>query len=312
LGYEHINLYGVSYGTRVAQTYLRRHPQRVRAVILDGVVPLEEPLGVSLASDAQKALDVILARCAAEADCSQAFPDLTGDLAALMQRVESEPVLLTVEHPTTGKSIDVRFTRQELGTALRLFSYSAETVALLPLLIHDARVTGDLSRLAAQAIIVTEQLEGSINVGLHHSVVCAEDVPFYRQNGQFVGDAEAEKRAYLGEMYRELETICQYWPATPVSPEFKTPLQSDTPVLLLSGEFDPVTPPANAEQVAKTLAHSLHLVAPGQGHGVILRGCLPQVVADYIERGAVDELETDCVKRIEPPPFFVSFTGPKP
>jgi pimeloyl-ACP methyl ester carboxylesterase len=312
LGYEKINLYGVSYGTRVAQTYVRSYPKRVRSVILDGVVPLDEALGMSVASDAQKTLNAIFARCAADADCDRTFPNLPGALDALLRRVEKGPVLLQLEDPYTSEPSKVRFTRNKLGLAIRLFSYSTETVALLPLLIHDAHATGNLDRLAAQSMIVAEQLEGSINYGLHNSVVCAEDVPFYRKNGKFVGDAEAEKRAYLGETYKQLEEICKYWPAASIAPEFKTPLRSDVPVLLLSGELDPITPPSNAEHAAMTLPNSLNLIAPGQGHGVIMRGCVHKIASDFIERGTVEGLDAGCVQDLKPSPFFMSYTGPKP
>jgi pimeloyl-ACP methyl ester carboxylesterase len=312
LGYEKINLYGISYGTRVAQVYVRSYPERVRAVILDGVVPLDEALGVSVASDAQRALNAVFARCAADADCNRAFPDLPGALAALLGRVEKAPVVLTLEDPYTSEPDRVVFTRNKLGLAIRLFSYSTETVALLPLLIHDANAAGDLNRLAAQAMIVTEQLEGSINSGLHNSVVCAEDVPFYRRDGKFVGDAQAEKRSYLGESYKRLERICKYWPAAKISCEFKEPLHSDLPVLLLSGELDPVTPPTNAEHAADTLPNSLRLIAPGQGHGVLMRGCIYKVAADFIESGTVKGLGTGCIQDLKPSPFFMSYTGPKP
>jgi pimeloyl-ACP methyl ester carboxylesterase len=312
LGYDRINLYGISYGTRVAQTYMRSYPKHVRAVILDGVLPQDEALGIRIASDAQRTLAAIFARCAADADCSKAFPDLPGALQSLLRRVEKEPVTLTVENPSTGKRTEVRFTRNKLGVAIRLFSYSPETAALLPLLIHDANATGDLSRLAGQAMIVTEQLEGSINLGLHNSIVCAEDVPFFRQNGRFLGDARKEEQAYLGGAYQALEKICQYWPAAQVPAEFKKPVQSDAPVLLLSGELDPVTPPSKAEHVAETLRHSLRVVAPGQGHGVLERGCLYKVATEFVERGTTEGLNTRCVQDLKPMPFFLSYTGPKP
>ncbi len=312
MGYDKLNIYGVSYGTRVAQSFLRAYPEHVRTVILDGIVPQDEALGVSIASDAQKVLDAVFARCAADADCDRKFPDLPDALERLLNRVEGEPVPVNLEDPYTGEPKEVKFTRIKLGMMIRLFSYTSETAALLPLLIHDAYTTGHLNRLAAQAMIVTEQLEGSINAGLSNSVVCAEDVPFFRKNGEFVGDAHAEKRSYLGEYYREMERLCKYWPASSVAPEFKEPVHSNVPVLLLSGELDPVTPPENAEHVGATLPNSLHLIAPGQGHGVILRGCTHKIAADFVERGAPDELDTGCVRDLKPAPFFLSYTGPNP
>jgi pimeloyl-ACP methyl ester carboxylesterase len=195
---------------------------------------------------------------------------------------------------------------------IRLFSYASETAALLPLLIHDAYTTGDLSRLAAQSAIVSEQLEGSITSGLGNSVLCAEDVPFLRKNGKFVGDDHEEQSSYLGEYYLQMEKLCKYWPAATVSPEFKTPVHSDVPVLLLSGELDPVTPPSNAENVGRTLPNSLQLVAPGQGHGVILRGCIYRIATQFVESGSLAGLDTDCVQILKPAPFFLTYTGPMP
>lgn len=123
LGYERLNLYGLSYGTRVAPTFLRSYPDHVRAVILDGVVPQDQALGLTMASDAQHALDAIFARCAADAACQTAFPTIAADWAGLLARVEREPASLTVSHPTTGAPTSVQFNRSRLAGAIRLFSY---------------------------------------------------------------------------------------------------------------------------------------------------------------------------------------------
>ena len=312
LGYNRINLYGISYGTRVAQAYMREYPNRVRAAILDGVVPMDEALGIKIASDAQKSLDGIFARCAADPECGRAFPDLAGEFSQLLSRVEKGPVKITLEHPSTCKPTAVLFNRDRLSAAIRLFSYSPESAALLPLLVHDSYATGDFRRFAAQSMIVAEQVEGSINLNVHHSVVCAEDVPFYRRDGKFAGDARAESQAYLGEAYRKLESICEHWPAAVVPSGFKAPVRSNAPVLLLSGELDPVTPPANAVRAAASLPNSLHIVAPGQGHGVLMRGCVYRIATEFIDRGKAEGLDTRCVQDLRPSPFFLSYVGPTP
>ena len=178
LGYDKINLYGVSYGTRAALTYLRQHEDHVRTVILDGVLPQDEPLGISIASDAQRALDLIFERCAADSACAQAFPDLRQDFKSLLESLDQEPIAVALSHPTTGEPTEVNFTREQFAQTMRLLSYSQETVALLPLLIHTTQTTGDFSRLAAQHLLVSQRLEGNISEGMSHSVVCAEDAPF--------------------------------------------------------------------------------------------------------------------------------------
>ena len=309
LGYQQINIYGVSYGTRAALTYLSMYPEHVRSVILDGVVPQDEPLGLSVGRDAQRALNLIFSRCALQPSCNQAFPEVRNEFKLELEAVETNPVEVTLTHPTSGEDTHITFTSEKMGTAIRLFSYTPETAALLPLMIHDAFTQRDYQLLAATYLIVAGELEESITEGMGYSVLCAEDFPFISLDEA----AKENAGSYLGdETAVELSNICQTWPHAQVSPEFKTPVQSDLPVLLLSGEADPVTPPENGDSVSKSLPNSVHLVAPGQGHNVIFRGCIPRIAADFIDAGSVQGLDTACVQDIQPLPFFVNFSGPIP
>lgn len=309
LGYGKINLYGVSYGTRSALTYLKMFPDSVRAVILDGVVPMQEPLGIDVARDAQNAIDLILERCSTDAACSQAFPDIQQEFDELVAALREQPVEVSIVHPRSGEPVELSFSIEQLAVAVRLASYAPETAALLPLLIHKAGAEGDYGLLAALYLIVTEQLSDTIALGLNNTVLCSEDMPFM--------PLEEARRAgegtYYGDLQIEaLETACSVWPRGSIPADYKEPVQSSVPVLLLSGEVDPVTPPENAELAAQTLPNSLHLVAPGMGHNVIMRGCLPRVASDFIASGSVNGLDTDCVNEIVPSPFFVNFSGPLP
>ena len=308
LGYDKIDLYGVSYGTRVAQTYLRQYPQHVRAVILDGVVPQTEPLGLNVARDAQRALDLIFDRCAAQADCHQAFPNPRADFQAVLRALDQGPVQVTFAHPVTGQQTQLRLTRAGVALSVRILSYAPETAALLPLLLHTA-AQGNYAPLAAQSLLITEELQQTISDGLAASVACSEDAPFITP----AAAAAADAGTYYGDLQTaSFQTLCAVWPHIAATADFKQPVASTVPVLLLSGEADPVTPPANAAEVAATLSHSLALVAPGQGHNVIFRGCLPRVAADFIKSATVEGLDTACVNDIRPMPFFVDFTGPRP
>lgn len=309
LGYDRMNLYGVSYGTRAALTYMKQFPEHVRAVILDGVVPQDEILGLYVAQDAQRSLNLIFDRCESNPDCHQAFPDLKSDFAILLQSLSEVPVKVTLEHPVTGERTELNFTSEKFASAVRLLSYAPETAALLPLLIHTASTEKDFSLFAAQYLIVSNQLIDSISEGMNYSVQCAEDVPFYSAEKA----RQAAKGTYLEAVNSDMIfKICQTWPKGTIPAGFKEPVSSASPVLILSGEADPVTPPENGEEVAKTLPNSLALVVPGQGHNVIFRGCLPRVASDFIEQGSVQGLNTACVSEIRPLPFFVNFSGPKP
>jgi len=305
LGYDQVNLYGASYGTRAALTYLRQHPASVRTAILDGVMPQDWLLGPSVARDAQRALDLIWSRCEAEPACQAAFPHIRTEFEMLLANLERQPEKVTVAHPVTGVPTEVTLTHQRLASTIRSLSYRSESAALLPLLVHETQRSSDYSRLAAQYLILKDDLEQSVSDGMSLSVLCAEDATFLAQNA---GSPKA--RTYLNDMADGLRGMCATWPHGQVSAAFRQPVMSETPVLLLSGEADPVTPPANGDQAARTLANSLHLVAPGQGHMVISRGCIPKIAAAFVERATVKGLETDCIKDIQPEPFFVSFAGP--
>lgn len=309
LGYEKINLYGVSYGTRAALTYLAAFPEHVRTVILDGVVPQDEVLGLEVARDAQRALDMIFDRCATEEACRRAFPNVRQDFAELLDNLEQNPVTLEVAHPSTGEETEIEFTPAEFSVAVRLLSYAPETAALLPLLIHTTNASNDYQLIAAQYLIVVGELTESISNGMGYSVLCTEDVPFMTEEEA----ASANANTYLGNTQTdELFRLCQVWPKGTVAQSYKQPVHSDLPVLVLSGEADPVTPPSNGEKTVQTLTNSLHLVAPGQGHNVLFRGCIPRIAADFIEQGSLEGLETECINEIKPMPFFINFAGPNP
>jgi pimeloyl-ACP methyl ester carboxylesterase len=252
---------------------------------------------------------MIFERCAAAPACAAAFHGVRAEFAALLARLDQQPVKVGLAHPTTGAPTELTFSRDTLAGSVRLLSYAPETAALLPLLIHTAHKTSDYRLLAAQALMIGDQLGGSISSGMNFSVVCAEDLPFLSADEA----RQAGAGTYLGESEAAtLQAICATWPRGSIAADFKQPVSSNAPVLLLSGEADPVTPPSNADQAAKTLPNSLRLVAPGQGHNVIMRGCLPRVAADFVGSGAVAGLRTDCVKDIQPMPFFTSFTGTEP
>lgn len=309
LGYEQVNLFGVSYGTRAALTYLQMFPGSVRTLVLDGVVPQDEPLGQDIAKDAQRALDMIFARCLEDSACRAAFPALSQEFDDLLERLQTAPVEVTLSDPVSGEPVSLTLTDTELGAAVRLLSYAPETAALLPLMIHEAAADRNYTLLAAQYRMMTENLVESISEGVNYAVVCSEDVPFIDPTSA----AEANAGTFLGDLTSEaLQQICRLWPAGEVPEGFKQPVQADTPALLLSGEADPVTPPENAEQVAAALPNSLSLVAAGQGHNIVFRGCIPDLVADFIESGSVSALDTTCVAEIQASPFFISLTGSVP
>lgn len=309
LGYGRIDLYGSSYGTRVAEQYMRRFPQWTHAVILDGVTDPQQPIGPDTPLDGERALELIVARCESDRQCAAAFPDLRGELLALRRRFGPDTLPLTMSDPSSGAPLALDFNRSVLAASLRLLSYSAVQASLLPALIHEAAL-GRPAALAAQAVMMARQIRGQLASGMQNSVVCSEDEPYFRLS-------EARRRmiadTYQGtEQLDALTAICALWPRGPVDPDLHEPLESDVPTLLLSGEDDPVTPPADALRVAAGLRHRRHLVLSGEGHGQAATGCVPELMAAFLASADPERLDASCLERQRPAPFFVALTGPAP
>lgn len=309
LGYQQIDLYGVSYGTRVAQHYMRRHPERVRTAVLDGVVPPELPLGPTVAIDAQAAIDAAFARCTEDAQCNRAFPNVAGSFSTLRSRLQSQPISLSVPDPLSAEPTATRLGAAELSAAVRLLSYSDETMSTVPLLIHEAQI-GQPQGLAAQYLMIRRSLDQQIANGMHFAVVCSEDAPRWDQANV---SESAMAATYIGTSFMSaMRTVCEQWPRGPVDPEFNAPLVSALPTLILSGGNDPVTPARYGEQIHRGLSKSKHLVLAGQGHGQIGVGCVPRIVAEFIATGDVDEIDGECAKAVAPAPFLLSRSAPAP
>lgn len=310
LGFARINLYGISYGTRVALEYLREFPTRVRSLILDGVVPPDQALGQNVSLDAERALLRIFARCEREAGCHRAFPDLAAAFADLQSRLARDPAKVSLRDPLTGAPLEETLSWEQAAAAVRLLSYTSESAALLPLLIRQAAVQQDYAPLLANALIFDRQLNNGIAQGMNTEVLCTEDVPFYPRNA---AHERAMEGTYMGRLpVTSLLAVCRHWPRGVLAADFKQPVVSNRPALLISGEDDPITPPANAARVARTLENSLSLVLPGQGHGNAWRGCLPRLMAEFVREASVKGLDASCVEKIKPFPFFTRFTGPGP
>jgi pimeloyl-ACP methyl ester carboxylesterase len=305
LGYEKINIYGASYGTRAALVYLRMYPERVRTIILDGAAPPNWTLGPSVAGDAQRAMNLIFNRCKSEPACQNAFPDLSTEFDALLGNLASQSVEVELDDPVSGEPTKVTLDYESFSSTLHTMSYTPETAALLPLALHTAYVRNDFRSITAQTLSASHLLYSSISFGMRLSVICAEDIPF--------AETIPTSEGYMQEFFTKSFTqLCRTWPRGDIPADFKDPVSSDVPVLIISGEADPVTPPSNGDLAAKTLSSSLHLVVPGMGHINIFRGCIPKIASNFIEAGTISGLDVACVQDIAPMPFFINFSGPNP
>lgn len=306
LGYEKINLFGVSYGTRSAQVYLRMFPDSVRSVILDSVIPMQLALGQEHAPMLDQAVATVFSDCRQDADCAARFPVGVQELQNLQEILRESPRLITMTNPVSGERQEILMSADTLAVAIRFLSYSSESQAVLPLLIHEAITTGDLSRLASQALLVMSGLSEMLARGMELSVLCSEDYPF-------IDFDEDQRNTIIGNIFLDvIRTQCEVWPRGEVPEGFHQPVVSDVPVLLVSGERDPVTPPHYAARTAEGFSNSLNLVARGQSHSVLRINCLREIATEFVSQGSISGLDTACVSNIQPAPFFTSLLGPKP
>ena len=306
MGYDKINLMGVSYGTRAAQVYLRNYPDTVRTVTLDSVVPMQLALGQEHAVMLDKSVAAVFDDCANDADCHEQFPIKASDLTQLFTQLRESPEQITITNPVTGLNQTMLISADVLAAAIRFLSYSSESQALIPLLVHEALSSGDLSRLAVQAMLVMQGLNEAMAQGMEMSVLCNEDYPYLDM-------AADNSQTLLGDLFLQVTDVrCKVWPRTSVPNGFHEPVVSDVPVLLMSGSRDPVTPPEYAALAAESFSNSLNLTAQGQAHSVMKNFCLKNITTEFIESGSVDGLDTGCVANIQPSPFFTSLLGPKP
>lgn len=307
LGYDRVNVLGVSYGTRVAQRWAKAYPGSIRTMILDGVVPLDFSVGEAISLDADRALTLLIERCRTEPGCDEAFPDLRRRFLALLNGLEEKPRPLEVTDPTTGEIHAFTLEASDVALIVRLLSYSPETSALIPLMIEES-IQGKPESLVAMGTVAAGSLD-SLYQGMFFSVLCAEDLPFVDIDAV----VEAARDTYAkGSPIRDFSVICDAWPSQPMPAEYREPLASNIPTLLFSGEADPVTPPKYGERVAAGLSESLHLIAPTMAHNVSIRGCAPKLVQKFLELGSVDELDGSCIDELRAMPFFVNRVGPQP
>jgi pimeloyl-ACP methyl ester carboxylesterase len=300
LGAEQVNLMGGSYGTRAVLEYLRQFPQAVRRAVIDGVAPPDMVLPVSFSTDAQASFDALLAACEAEAGCRGRYPQLRAQWAALLA---SLPRSVTVPHPVTGRDETLTVTRDMVTSLVRMPLYVPALASALPFAVSEA-AQGRFVPLAGVAGAMNSGRDSAMRLamGMHFSVVCAEDWPR-------VAAATDKPGPDFGGSFTDLyRRVCDGWPRGAVPAEFYRMPVAPAPVLVLSGGIDPVTPPRHGERAAKALgAKARHIVVPNAGHGVMPIGCMRDVLFRFIDAADDDaalKVDAACAQAIPRPPAF--------
>jgi pimeloyl-ACP methyl ester carboxylesterase len=305
IGAGQVNLVGVSYGTRVALEYLRRHPDRTRTVVLDGVVPPELALGAEHARNLEDALDAHFAICEADATCRRQYGAPRARLDALLAELRRAPRTVRFRDPLSDAEREEPLTPEAVASVVRLYAYVPQLAAMLPRSLAEA-AAGRPEVLMAQSAMIEDLVGEQVTFGMQLSVICAEDADRLRVDA-------ADEDTLLGTAFvANLLAQCEVWPKGRRPADFNEPVRSDRPVLLLSGQLDPVTPPRYGEAVVRHLPNGRHLVAPGQGHNVFGSGCAPQLMGRFIAAANARDLDASCLQRLAPPPPIVGSFGWEP
>jgi hypothetical protein len=260
--------------------------------------------------DNERALEGVIDECLRDEACRAAFPNLKAETKAVLEKLKSGRVEAEVENPADGKTARVFLSRDLAAEAFRYMLYSTGGASRLPLIMHQA-AQGNFSPLADAALYFRRVIVGSGATGLYLSITCAEDLPWIKP-----GEGEqGVENTFLGDYrLRQQREACALWRQGEIPKDYSEPVRSKVPVLILTGQWDPVTPPVYGDTAAKNLPNSLHVVVPSGGHGFGgLDGldCVTNLMAEFIERASVKGLDTACVKNIRRRGFQLKMPEPK-
>ncbi|MCZ2813272.1 alpha/beta hydrolase [Modestobacter sp. VKM Ac-2979] len=307
LGHEEWNLYGISYGTRLAQTAMRDHPEGIRSVVLDAAYPIDADLYEETPGNAARALEALFATCAADARCAERYPDLEQTVTDLVAELDAAPASVTVRDPTTGERVESPLDGAGLVGFLFQSMYSTELIPFLPEIV-EAAANDEFGSIGLLLSAFSQQLD-LVSVGQQLAVQCEEEISF--SDPEAVADATAE-HPLVESFFDSTPTmgpgvfdVCADWDAGEPGAGEDDALTSDLPTLVLAGELDPITPPRWGAQLAEQLGNSVYVEFPATGHGsVATHECAVQLTRDFLA-DPDSEPDASCVDDVEIPAFTV-------
>jgi pimeloyl-ACP methyl ester carboxylesterase len=303
LGYGKVNVWGGSYGTRLAQAYARAFPAGVRSLVLDAVAAPEQVIPAG-GRDSQAALDKLFDQCAKDAGCRKAFPAVRSEFAALERKVAAGAVRQTMPDPRTARQVEVSVSSARFLGTVHSMLYTPADARRLPFLIHSAWLGHWEPFIARHNVAGDLSADGSSALLLHLAVVCAEDVP--RLTPQLLA---ADAALITKPTVERLPPLCAAMRVPAVA--YREPAPIDAPALLLSGALDPVTPPHRAASAARHMPHAQLVVVANAGHGVSQLGCAPRLLRAFFDRPR-QPLDAACLSEIPAPTFQLGSAGPQP
>ena len=299
LGYKKINIWGVSYGTRAALEYLRRHESTVRSVLVWGLAPPELPYLRPFPEATRAALGQVLDACAAEPACAGVLPEGEASVEAILARLDVAPAQVELVDPRDGTLHAIEVDRELFMTGVRLTLYDASWSANLPWMLAAAR-DEDYGPLMDFVVSFVVAVYSHIYIGMNLSVTCSEDVPRLTQTDL---DAAAASRGGARTL-REFVEVCAQWPKSTLPTDWAEPVRSAVPVLLLNGEADPATPASSAELAARSLTNAELVRFPHVAHGTSNAGeCVNELIRAFLATPDPASLDSSCAAQTQRPPF---------
>jgi len=303
LGYQQINLYGISYGSRAALVYMREKPQVLRSVILDAVVPTQTVVG-PVGVQATRAFNLLLSQCAALADCQAAYPHLAADFQKIKHQLAAEPLTAQILHPVTAQPTLLKVDELKFISVIHTQLYSRATTEKLPFIISQFAKGNYLPFVGA--LSQTEQTSAGIYTGLNFNILCNEDMPrvteqllVLERDNSFAGD----------KFFRSVREVCQAWPKFSPPSNFSAPVRSAIPTLLLSGGLDPITPPSWGKLAANGLSNAKHYVAKQAGHGLITQTCAATMINQFLQHSSFTDIDAACLNQQPQVKYWLNING---
>ncbi|MGQ4276583.1 alpha/beta hydrolase [Pseudidiomarina sp. E22-M8] len=302
LGYQQVNLYGGSYGSRAGLIYMREAPESVRSAVLDAVAPVQVVVG-PFGRHGAESFARLVQRCAASQVCNSTFPGLGATYTELMAQLEANPVPLTVRDPLTNEPIEILVTAGRFSSVMRVGLYHPTTRQMLPYVI-ERTANGDYTPLTG--LFGSTMAQSELYMGLTLSVLCSEDLS--RVTPELL--AADGDNTFIGSRTGDaFIDMCSVWPQQQRPDAWFEPVNSAIPTLLLSGDLDPVTPPAWGDMAAETLSNSRHLIAPQGAHTIVGHTCANKLASQFIKDLDLEALDASCLTKQRPQPFILNSNG---
>ncbi|MGB8129071.1 MAG: alpha/beta hydrolase [Candidatus Angelobacter sp.] len=296
LGYNKIDLVGLSYGTIASQVYIRQHPEHVRSAVLVGVVTPNMKQPLLFPRSAQHAMDLLFADCTADKTCHNTFPFLKDEFGVVLSRFNHGPVPVEMIDPVSKEHMQVKLARSSFVEGIRLAVYSTFSQQFVPKIIHQA-YENDYVPFEEAAVHLSPGAE--VARGVYFTITCSEGVPFITEKDL----ADETRNTYVGpERVQRHITACKDWPKGNIDSSYLEPVKSDLPVLMISGEVDGSSPTWFGESALKFLPNGRQIKIRYLGHQ-FEGNCLRDIFTRFIKDGSAENLDASCTEKIRRPPF---------